>query len=135
MKHHLSLAEKQVLVTRYISGETVAAICAETDIPKSTFYAWIRQYQPTKTRSGRVMTPKDYDSLLRRCEKQEQLIAVLKTVDCLPSAPLQEKIIALERLYGQFSVHVLCEAMNVSRGTTASATNEAIATMPSIVRS
>ncbi len=117
MKHHLGLAEKQALVTRYIGGEKVSAICMEAGIPKSTLYSWIQQYQPTQTRSGRVITPKDYDSLLRRCEKQEQLIAVLKTVGCLPSAPLKEKLVALERLYGRYSVHVLCEALDVSRGT------------------
>lgn len=117
MKHHLNLTEKQALVTRYTGGETVSAICMETGISKSTLYSWIKQYQPTRTWSGRVITPKDYDSLLRRCEKQEKLIAVLKTAGCLPSAPLKEKLMALERLYGQFSVHVLCEALDVPRGT------------------
>lgn len=117
MKHHLNLTEKQALVTRYTGGETVSAICMETGISKSTLYSWIKQYQPTRTRSGRVVTPKDYDSLLRRCEKQEKLIAVLKTAGCVPSAPLKEKLMALERLYGQFSVHVLCEALDVPRGT------------------
>ena len=117
MKHHLNLTEKQALVTRYTGGETISAICMETGISKSTLYSWIKQYQPTRTWSGRVITPKDYDSLLRRCEKQEKLIAVLKTAGCLPSAPLKEKLMALERLYGQFSVHVLCEALDVPRGT------------------
>lgn len=117
MKHHLSLAEKQALVARYTGGETVSTICMETGISKSTLYSWIKQYQPARTRSGRVITPKDYDSLLRRCEKQEKLIEVLKTADCLQSAPLKEKLMALERLYGQFSVHVLCEALDVPRGT------------------
>lgn len=117
MRPYFPLHEKQQLVSRYLNGKSVASICADAGIAKSTLYSWIKQYQPTKTRSGRVITPKDYDSLLRRCEKQEQLISVLKTVDCLPSAPLQEKLLALERLYGQFSVHVLCDAMDVSRGT------------------
>ena len=117
MKHHLNLTEKQALVTRYTGGETVSAICMETGISKSTLYSWIKQYQPARTRSGRVITPKDYDSLLRRCEKQEKLIAVLKTAGCLQSAPLKENLMALERLYGQFSVHVLCEALDVPRGT------------------
>ena len=117
MKHHLNLTEKQALVTRYTGGETVSAICMETGISKSTLYSWIKQYQPARTRSGRVITPKDYDSLLRRCEKQEKLIAVLKTAGCLQSAPLKEKLMALGRLYGQFSVHVLCEALDVPRGT------------------
>lgn len=117
MKHHLGLPEKKTLVFRYLGGETVSAICSETDIPKSTLYTWIKQYQPIQTRSGRVITPKDYDSLLRRCEKQEQMIAVLKSVGCVASAPLQEKLNALEKLYGQYSVHVLCDALDVARGT------------------
>ena len=135
MKHHLNLTEKQALVTRYTGGETVSAICMETGISKSTLYSWIKQYQPARTRSGRVITPKDYDSLLRRCEKQEKLIAVLKTAGCLQSAPLKEKLMALERLYGQFSVHVLCEALDVPRGTfynTSSGTNGVTAPMPNI---
>ena len=42
---------------------------------------------------------------------------VLKVAGCGVLAPLQEKLAALEKLYGQFSVYVLCEAMDVSRGT------------------
>lgn len=56
MKHHLNLTEKQALVTRYTGGETVSAICMETGISKSTLYSWIKQYQPARTRSGRVIT-------------------------------------------------------------------------------
>ena len=91
MKHHLNLTEKQALVTRYTGGETVSAICMETGISKSTLYSWIKQYQPTRTWSGRVITPKDYDSLLRRCEKQEKLIAVLKMNRPLSSRQVKKK--------------------------------------------
>ncbi len=138
MKHHLGLAEKQVLVSRYLGGETVSAICTETDIPKSTLYTWIKQYQPTQTRSGRVITPKDYDSLLRRCEKQEQLIAVLKTVGCLPSAPLRENSWhwsgSTANSVSMFSVTRWMYQGEPST-TTSNATSGAIAAMPSIVRS
>ena len=70
MKHHLSISEKQKLVARYLTGKPVASISADANIAKSTLYSWIKQYQPTQTRTGRVVTPKDYDTLLRRCEKQ-----------------------------------------------------------------
>lgn len=42
---------------------------------------------------------------------------VIKAAECSLSAPLQEKLDALEKLYGQYSVHVLCKALEVSRGT------------------
>ena len=45
------------------------------------------------------------------------MIQVLKTVSCTVSSPLQEKLKAMEPLYGQFSVHALCDALEVSRGT------------------
>lgn len=38
-------------------------------------------------------------------------------MDCLPSAPLQDKLMAVEQLYGQYSVHQLCEALDIARGT------------------
>lgn len=36
---------------------------------------------------------------------------------CTVSAPLQERLQELAKLYGQYSVHTLCEALCVSRGT------------------
>jgi putative transposase len=42
---------------------------------------------------------------------------VLQKVNCTASAPLKEKLHELALLYGQYSVHTLCEALNVDRGT------------------
>lgn len=50
---------------------------------------------------------KDYNTLQRRVEKLENIIAILKSVDCTASAPLREKLNALESLYGQYDVHTL----------------------------
>ena len=63
------------------------------------------------------VTLKDYDDLKRHAEKLERIIKVLKCASCTASAPLPEKLTALEALYGQYSVWVLCEALDVSRGT------------------
>lgn len=52
--------------------------------------------------SSRIVTPKDFDSLRRHCEKQEQIIAVLKSIPCIANATTQEKLAALEPLYDQF---------------------------------
>lgn len=41
----------------------------------------------------------------------------MKTVNCTFRAPLKEKLAELELLYGQYDVHTLCEALDVSRGT------------------
>ena len=110
--------EKRTLVSLYYNGKTVSEICQEHQISRSTFYTWIQAYRPVESKnSARTVTPKDFDSLLRRCEKQEQIIAVLKSIPAIANATTQEKLAALEPLYGQFSVHVLCEALDVPRGT------------------
>lgn len=36
---------KQQVIERYLSDEPSASILAETGIPKSTFYSWVRDYQ------------------------------------------------------------------------------------------
>ena len=109
--------EKQAFVKHYQNGETVLQICNKNKIPRSTFYRWIQNYQQTVTKTGTVITPQEFSSLKRKVEKLEGIIQVLKTVDCTVSSPLQEKLKALESLYGQFSVHTLCEALEVPRGT------------------
>ena len=109
--------EKMVFVKRYQDGETVIQICNENQIPRSTFYRWIQDYQQTVTDTGTVVTPQEFLYLKRRISKLEDMIQVLKTVSCTVSSPLQEKLKAMEPLYGQFSVHTLCDALDVSRGT------------------
>lgn len=42
---------------------------------------------------------------------------ILKAVDCLASAPLKDRLYALEPFYGKYEVHTICEALDVDRGT------------------
>ena len=109
--------EKRRLVMRYQNGESAAHICAETGIARSTFYSWVKPFQTTVTETGVLVTPQAFDALRRKVEKQAAIIQVLKSVNCTVSAPLKDKLEALELLYGQFSVHTLCDALEVSRGT------------------
>lgn len=109
--------EKMAFVKRYQDGETVIQICNENQIPRSTFYGWIQDYQQTVTDTGTIVTPQEFLYLKRKVKKLEDTIQVLKKVSCTVSSPLQEKLKAMEVLYGQFSVHTLCEALDVPRGT------------------
>lgn len=109
--------EKRSLVLRYQNGESADHVCAETGIARSTFYSWVKPYQTTLTEAGTLVMPKEFASLKRRVEKLEAIIQVLKSVECTVSSPLPDKLKELERLYGQFSVHTLCDALEVSRGT------------------
>ena len=112
-----STKEKQSLVARYQAGESVAEICADTGIARSTFYTWIKPYTTTTTDSGYVVSQQEFIKMKQRIQKLEQKVEILQKVGCTASAPLQEKLQELAKLYGQYSVHALCEALCVSRGT------------------
>ena len=112
-----STKEKQSLVARYQAGESVAEICADTGIARSTFYTWIKPYTTTTTDSGYVVSQQEFIKMKQRIQKLEQKVEILQKVGCTASASLQEKLQELAKLYGQYSVHALCEALCVSRGT------------------
>ena len=55
----------------------------------------------------------DYWFVSNKCETA----AVMKKAGCSANDPLEVKLPALEALQGQYSVHMLCEALDVPRGT------------------
>jgi len=107
----------QTIVAQYTSGQAVAHLCAEHNVPRSTIYSWIEQHRKLKSTTNTEISHQDYYNLKRRAAKLEEKLKVLKAAGCGLSAPLQEKLEALERLHGQYSVHTLCDALEVSRGT------------------
>ncbi len=113
----LSAEEKQALVARYHTGESVAEICADTGVVRSTFYTWLKSHTTTETATGHAVSRQEFVKLNQKILKLEQKVEILQKVNCTVSAPLQEKLRELTKLYGQYSVHALCEALCVSRGT------------------
>ena len=113
----LSTEEKQSLVARYHDGESVMEICADAGVARSTFYTWIKPYTMTTTDSGHGVSQQEFIKMKQRIQKLEQKVEILQKAGCTASAPLQEKLQELTKLYGQYSVHALCEALCVSRGT------------------
>lgn len=47
----------------------------------------------------------------------EGIIEIIHKAHCFAGDPLQVKLAALEDLYGQYNVHMLCDALQISRGT------------------
>ncbi len=107
--------EKATIITKYKQGKPVQELCTEYGICARTIYRWAKYY-PTVD-NEQILSPKEYKLLLHRIEKLENVIKILKTVNCTVHAPLKEKLTESELLHGQYDVHTLCEALEVSRGT------------------
>ena len=60
---------------------------------------------------------REYTRLKQRVQKLETIIRVLKTAECTASSPLQEKLSIMELLHGEYSGYMLCETLDVPRGT------------------
>ena len=71
----------------------------------------------TTADSGYVVSQQEFIKMKQRIQKLEQKVEILQKVDCTVSSPLQEQLQELAKLYGQYSVHALCKALCVSRGT------------------
>ena len=117
MSKKFTNAEKEKVVAEYSGGQSVASLCGQYDIPRSTLYFWINQYYQLRTSTDTIVYYHEYVELKRHTDKLEVQLEIIKLTGCGTAAPLQEKLAALEKLYGQYSVHALCDALDVSRGT------------------
>ena len=111
---------KKQAIRRYEKGESILALCQELHISQSTFYHWRNQYRSIQT-SAHTYTPAEFDALVRRLQKAEHKLSIIQLSGYLSKVPLQDKLATLEHFNNEmsdlYSVHELCEALDVSRGT------------------
>lgn len=96
--------DKESIVKRHlINGESVAVIVADTGIPRSTVYNWIKTY---KEKSSRPQISLRYvQNLEKKVKRLEGIIEILKKSECSVSDPLKIKLPILEEMYGQILIH------------------------------
>ena len=109
--------EKLSIVARCQQGESVAALSNELAISRSTLYRWLKSFPTDSAGKPLKFSYQEYTLLQRKVEKLQNVITILKSADCLVSAPLKERLYALEPFYGKYEVHTICEALDVDRGT------------------
>ena len=103
------------ILEQYRAVEPVTYISSSTGIARSTINSWINQ---SIVESRRIeISQYNYRLLEKKAARLEQIIEVISKANCSPGAPLKVKLSALESLHGQYSVHLLCDALNVPRGT------------------
>ena len=110
-------SQKNALVKRYCNGESVHTLSNETGVARSTLYSWINNQNVVTYKDGFTVSAIEYSHMKQHIQRMEQLIKVLQIADCTTSAPLTNRLYALEKLYSGFPVHVLCDALKVDRGT------------------
>lgn len=107
---------KEDVIARCLSGESVLDVSKTTSISKSTIYEWLNPKEKFP-KNEKENYEKIIKGLQNKINRLEGLLEIIRVSESSPSAPLKEKLYALEKLSGQYNVHMLCDALNVSRGT------------------
>ena len=106
---------KATVLKLYSTGTKASDIVAQTGTPRSTVYYWIKNGIPKEMSS---LNLRDYHFLKQKCERQEKIIAILKSAPCAATAPLQERLTAIEQMVSdEYNVNTLCDALEIAKGT------------------
>ena len=107
-------------IFRYEKGETIKDISQKLHISQSTIYRWRKEYRTIQAPS-RSYTPAEFDALSRRLQKAQHELEVIRLSNYIAEISLQRKLSTLVELYqnpkNPYSVHELCDALGVARGT------------------
>ena len=93
---------------------------ARLGISKSTYYGWKSAAEINKgLRLPTENSPRNFYLLSQALKHQMTINRILALAPCTSQVPLSERLTVIERLHDNrhFSIHSLCEALNVDRGT------------------
>lgn len=116
MPKQYSLEFKSQVVLAVQKGLPIKKASQRYQVAQSTLYRWMKECGKTDT--GFSIT--DHTTLQRKNQRLDHILQIIRLSAIVEEVPLQKRLEILARLHEQFeqySVHELCEALNVSRGT------------------
>lgn len=116
MPKQYSLEFKTQVVQACKQGLSIPDASERYQVAKSTLYRWMQEIHLTEDESTAV----DYPALQWQNARLGHLLQIIRLSKLIDEVPLRKRLEILARLHEQFaqySVHELCEALNVSRGT------------------
>lgn len=116
MPRQYSIEFKTQVVNLCRSGMPMSDVGEKFNVAISTLYRWLREYGS----STEGHTAVEYSTLQRQNIRLNHLLEIVALSQIIDGTPLRRRLEILAKLHEQFeqySVHELCEALNVSRGT------------------
>ena len=111
----ISFETKESIINRYFNGESVAELTEATGVARSTIYGWLKASQSES--ENKPVNKKTVNDLERKIIRLSTIIEIMQKVFDVENIPTQVRLEELERLYGEYNVHNLCDALMVPRGT------------------
>lgn len=117
MKKHYAPDFKARTVLSYLGGKTISELANENKISRSTIYIWIKEAQANEDVKPNPVNLRTFHDIKIRCHRLEISIEILKSAPCCASAPLRERLEAIQEMSNTYNVNTLCDALNVAKGT------------------
>ena len=111
---HISSETKTNIINRYNNGESVVELTEATGVARSTIYGWLKADRES---AKKPVTKKTVNDLNRAIIRLSTQIEILQKVFDVENIPTRIRMGELERLYGEYNIHNLCDALMVPRGT------------------
>lgn len=73
MSEKYAADQRQALVNRYLSGESVSSISATTGIPRSPLYTWVKASQEQNSKTKPVIDKRYVQTLEKKVQRLEGL--------------------------------------------------------------
>ena len=117
MKKHYAPDLKARIVLSYLGGKTISELANENKISRSTIYIWIKEAQTEEDTKVNPVNLRAFHDLKIKCYRQETIIEILQSAPCCTSAPLKERLEAIQEMSTTNNLNSLCDALNVAKGT------------------
>ena len=110
-KKHYSQSIKDEAVLFYELGHSFAETQAKYGMAESTFFTWKQKFDKAHPVHAAITTNRAIS------HKSKRHLEKLRQCPCGSKAFIDEKVAAVNALCGRYSIHVLCDALSLPRGT------------------
>ena len=107
--------EQKAIVNEYLESHSPKAIKEKYGIGKTTLYRWKKNRTVVaRTHSGLKYTAADIQKMKRQIKSDTVYRQIVEACNCLPSSPMKERVLEIERLKDRFTIYSLCKVLKVS---------------------
>lgn len=112
----ISKSKQKRLTRLYRRGTSITELSRQHGLSKSSIYYWGHKYYAIP-HSIKAVTTQEFNSLKQTASRTAHKLEICQK--CLRGLELtpKEKYAFMDSIYGQYSLHEICEAMDVNRGT------------------
>ena len=105
------------VIKHYKMHRNIDATLEKYGIARSTLFKWKKKYEENHFFRASKKPANTGHKAKAHLDKLNKIVEASKELRCGVTASITEKVAEIKRLEGKYSVHVLCEALQIPRGT------------------